>query len=431
MKRFVLIIYSTICLLTGAFATSDSIRVAFSYKCLFRDSNLQSLINQALQSNIDLLTARQKTIEAETLLGSARSSLLPKVSADASGSVTNFMGATSKSYKYGITPSWDVDIFGRMSNTKRSAAANVEASRAYAQVVQASVIATVAKSYYTLLMLDQQKTISEESLKSWQRTVEALEALRDVGKQNDVAVLSAKANVMQLKSSMIDIQKNIAFSEHAIRVIIGDSTSCKKIIRGCIEDETFPENITQGISLNIINNRPDVYQALMLLKAAGYNVKSARADFYPHLTLSGCIGWTNNGVSVTNPGKIILEALGSFTVPILNHGALKANLKIAKAQRDEASLTWQKTLLIAGQEVNDAITTWQTANEQIESCQNQIKTLTDALEKTKLLMQNSSITYLEVLTAQQSLLNARTTLAQNQYVKIEGVINLYQAIGGM
>lgn len=183
--------------------------------------------------------------------------------------------------------------------------------------------------------------------------------------------------------------------------------------------------------MQLLSNRPDVRQAEHNLAQAFYATNAARSAFYPSLTLSGTLGWTNNGGSIIlNPGKWLQNAIGSLTQPLFNKGTHIANLRIAKARQEEAALKFRQSLLDAGKEVNNALSQWQTARQRIEIGTRQVRTLQEVVRKTELLMRHSSTNYLEVLTAQQSLLSAEQTQAQDRFDEIQGVINLYHALGG-
>ena len=164
---------------------------------------------------------------------------------------------------------------------------------------------------------------------------------------------------------------------------------------------------------------------------AFYATNSARSAFYPSITLSGSAGWTNSGgAAIANPGAWLLQAVGSLVQPLFNRGQNIANLKIAKAQQQEALLAFKQSLLDAGQEVNNALTQWQTAIERIRLENEQVKHLETTVSDTRLLMKYGTINYLQVLTARQSLLSAQLNLASDRYNEIQGVINLYHALGG-
>lgn len=410
-------------------AADTTTLAALSWHELFTDPNLQSLIEQGLQHNTDLGIARLQVKEAEAVLMNARLSYLPSLSLSPEGGISRYDGSTAKTYNLAASASWELDIFGKTTNAKRDAREALEGSRDYAQAVQTQLIATIADSYYTLLMLDRQLEIGEQTLQSWSGSVRTLEALKKAGQTNDAAVLQARANRMQLEASVVSIRKSIAETENTLSALL--ALPSQEIQRGTLEESVFPERLSTGLPLLLLSNRPDVHQAEHNLAQSFYNTNAARAAFYPSLTLSGTIGWTNNGEGVVmNPGKWLANAIGSLTQPLFNKGTNIANLRIAKAHQEEAALRFRQSLLDAGKEVNNALSQWQAARQRIDIGTRQIATLQEAVRKTELLMRHSSTNYLEVLTAQQSLLDAEQTQAQDRFDEIQGVINLYHALGG-
>lgn len=410
-------------------AADTTTLAALSWRELFTDPNLQSLIEQGLQHNTDLGIARLQVKEAEAVLMNARLSYLPSLSLSPEGGISRYDGSTAKTYNLAASASWELDIFGKTTNAKRGAREALEGSRDYAQAVQTQLIATIADSYYTLLMLDRQLKIGEQTLQSWSGSVRTLEALKKAGQTNDAAVLQARANRMQLEASVISIRKSIAETGNTLSALL--ALPSQEIQRGTLEESVFPERLSTGVPLLLLSNRPDVRQAEHSLAQSFYNTNAARAAFYPSLTLSGTVGWTNNGGGVVmNPGKWLANAIGSLTQPLFNKGTNIANLRIAKARQEEAALRFRQSLLDAGKEVNNALSQWQAARQRIGIGEKQVVTLQEAVRKTELLMRHSSTNYLEVLTAQQSLLNAEQTQAQDRFDEIQGVINLYHALGG-
>ena len=259
--------------------------------------------------------------------------------------------------------------------------------------------------------------------------VKTLEALKKVGKANDAGVLQARANVMQLESSQLAICKSISETENALSAIL--AMPSHSIERSDLAEASFPDTISVGVPLLLLSNRPDVRRAEMELAQAFYATNVARSAFYPNITLSGTLGWTNNGGGViTNPGQWLFNAIASLTQPLFNRGTNIANLKIAQTRQEEARLLYQQSLLNAGKEVNDALTAWQTAKSQFEINTHQVETLREAVRKTELLMRHSGTTYLEILTTQQSLLEAETNRLQTSFDRIQSIIKLYHALGG-
>ena len=410
--------------------TTDSVPMAEKpWREIFTDPYLQAMITTALERNTDLNIARLQVEAAQAVLTNARLSYLPSVSLAPQAGISHYENETKKTYNIGLAASWEVDIFGKTTNAKRGAAAALEQEKAYAQAVRTQLIATVAESYYSLLMLDTQLAISEQTLANWDETIATLEALSETGRTNEVAVHQARANRTALAAQTFTIRKSISETENLLSGLLKEAPH--PIERGTLESQHFAEGIAIGVPLLLLSNRPDVRQAESALAEAFYATNAARAAFYPNLTLSGTLGWTNNGgAGIVNPGKWLSNALAQLTAPLFNKGTNRANLKTARAREQQARLRFEQALLDAGNQVNDALAEWQTANSRIELDLQQIADLEAATEKTRLLVRYTSANYLEVLTAQQSLLNARITLAQDRMNKIQAVVRLYHALGG-
>lgn len=279
-------------------------------------------------------------------------------------------------------------------------------------------------------MLDEQLRISKQTLASWQKSVRVLESLkRGGGGVTDAAVLQAKANCMALESEILSIEKSIKESENALCTLL--ATTPTSIQRCDLVNQHFPSELSMGVPLQLLANRPDVRMAEHQLAQAFYATNVARASFYPLISLSGTLGWTNGAGGVElNPAGWLLNAIGSLVQPLFNRGTNIANLKIAKAEQEVAVLNFQQSLLNAGAEVNDALTALQTARRKLDIDNSQVVTLQEAVRKTELLMRHSSANYLEILTAQQTLLSAEQAVAQDRFDEIQSIIILYHALGG-
>lgn len=411
--------------------TRDTASIAtLGWRNLFSDKNLQALIEKGLERNTNLRVAHIRVKAAEAVLMNARLSYLPSVVLTPDGSISGTEGAKAiKTYNLAASASWEIDLFGKVTNAKREALAALEGSRAYRQAVETQLIATIANSYYMLLMLDRQLIISEQTLITWKETEHSIEALKRAGKSNDAAVLQAKANRLALEASVVSIRKSIRETENGLSALLADTSH--DIMRGALQKQQFPDTLSAGLPVQLLANRPDVRQAEWNLAQAYYATNAARSAFYPSLTLSGSIGWTNNvGGVVVNPGSWLFSAVGSLMQPLFNKGTNIANLRQAKARQEEALLLFQQSLLDAGKEVNNALTRWQSARIRMDYVNQQIMALQEAVRKTELLMQHTSTNYLEVLTARQRLLEAELTQAQDKFEEIQGVIDLYHAVGG-
>ncbi len=397
---------------------------------LFTDPLLQALIEQGLENNADYLSAQQRVKEAEATLLSSKLAFLPSFAFAPTGTISSFDGQkATKTYSVPITASWELDLFGSMRNAKRQAKALLAQSHDYQQAVRAQLIAGIANVYYTLLMLDDQLALTQQTADAWVETVRSARALMNAGQYNEAGVSQMEATCYSVQTSVLDLKEQINQAENSLSLLLAE-VPCNHE-RGTLADQQFPEELQVGIPLQILSNRPDVREAERSLEAAFYATNAARSALYPSITLSGSAGWTNSaGSAIVNPGKFLASAVGSLTEPLFARGQLLGQLKIAKAQQEESRLAFQKALLNAGGEVNDALTAWQTSREKRELLDNQVASLEMALKSTMLLMEHGTTNYLEVLTARQTLLSAQLTQTANRFTEIQSVITLYQALGG-
>lgn len=415
----------------AAATSADTTSIAsLSWRELFTDPKLQALIETGLQNNTDLNIARLKVTEAEATLMTSRLAYLPSISFEPSGTLRSVDGnAMTKSYDIAASASWEVDIFGKLTNAKRGAKAALEQSEAYRQAVQTQLIATIANSYYSLLMLDAQLDISERTAAIWGENVRAMKALKAAGDATELAVAQSEASKLSVDASIASLRQQIDQMENTLTALLGITP--QKIDRTTIGEQRFPTELAAGVPLQLLQRRPDVRQSEAALAQAFYATNAARAAFYPSITLSGSAGWTNAaGAAITNPGQWLFTAVGSLVQPLFNRGKNIANLRIAKAQQEEALLSFRQSLLDAGTDVNNALIQWQTARQRQQIDQQQILSLESTVRSSELLMQYSSQNYLEVLTARQTLLQAELTAVSDRFDEIQGVINLYHALGG-
>ena len=401
----------------------DSISTgSIAWERIFTDPLLQEWINTGLEYNTDLNVARLKVKEAEAALLAARWALLPGADFSAQGGLPGQFSAS-------IEASWQTDIFGGLRNARRKAQAALEQSEAYRQAVQTQLVATIANSYYTLLMLDEQLSISTRTMNTWEESIRTLEALKRAGKTNEAAVLQAKANKLSVEANVLTLEKEILAVENSLCALLGIVPM--PVERSSMAMQELPEILSAGVPLDLLSRRPDVRQAELALAQTFYSVNSARASFYPNITLRGAIGWTTgNGNIALDPGCLIANFIAGLTQPIFGRGVNKARLQAAQAQHEQAAYLFRQSLLDAGVEVNNALTMWQTAKKRVELDKKQVLNLQAAVWNTQLLMKHGNADYLEVLTAQKNLLQAELTEASDRFDEVQSVINLYQALGG-
>ena len=398
---------------------------------VFTDPQLQAYIEQALANNADLRTAMLNVESAQAALLSARLAYLPQLSLSPQGTLTNWNKGemTTKTYNIPVSASWQIDLFGQILNPKRAAQVSLKQAQYNQQAVQTQLIANVANIYYTLLMLDRQLEITENTAEVLKDYVETMQAMYDYGNVNSAAIEQSRSAYAQVVASLSDLRQSLTETENAFCLILNEPAHA--IERGVLENQVLPSEFSVGVPIQLLSNRPDVKAAEMALAACYYNTNSARAAFYPQITLSGTAGWTNSsGAGIVNPGKLLANLIGSLTQPLFYRGANIARLRQAKAQEEQAKIGFQTALLNAGNEVSNALALYQNTVAKVNSRTMQVNSARKAAEDTKELFNLGTSTYLEVLTAQQSYLSAQLSEVSDTYSQMQAVINLYQALGG-
>lgn len=409
----------------------DSLGLAvYSWKEIFTDPNLQILIEKGLEQNTNLNNARLQIEQAEAVLKAAKWAFIPGFAFAPQGSLAGVdWGKASQTYTIPVAASWQIDVFGGLLNAKKRAKAQLENSEAYKQAVQSQLVSAIANYYYSISMLKEQLALSLQTEKLWKENVKTTQALMEAGQSNKAAVSQTEANYYSICTQIADLKDEIIILENEFSALLGDAP--QKYTIGSLNNWVSPQGISTGIPAVALSNRPDVKMAEQQLAIAYYATNESRAAFYPAINLSGAIGWTNQlGSAIVNPGKWIWNAAASLTQPIFQNGRLRAQYKISKAQQEQAKNSFQQKLLDAGTEVNNALTKVQTSIEKDELYGKQVSALETAVKSTQALMMNSSTNYLQVLTAQQTLLSAQMAQISNKFSQIQATIELYQALGG-
>lgn len=397
---------------------------------VFQDTLLQDLIRYGLENNADMQTALLRVDQAKAQLTAARLSFLPSLTLSPQGTLTGTNGNKAvKTYELPVQASWEIDLFGSLRNAKKGTQAALLKQKAYQQAVRAELIATIANDYFSLLMLDEQLEISQTTLDIWKEQIRTMESKFKVGEETENAITQARASLYELEATHNDLLRQQHEAENALCTLLG--TTSRSIQRGSLEEQRFPEQFYVGVPLRLLSKRPDVVQAEMTLANAYYATNQARSAFYPNLTLAGSAGWTNSlGQAVTNPGGWILSAIASLTQPIFNRGKLASNLRVSKDEEQIALLAYKQALLDAGQEVNDGLYATESVKRSLDSHLKQCSELKRAVQTSEALYRTGNATYLELLTARQSLLNARLNVVSDKFTYCQSVINLYNALGG-
>ena len=399
------------------------------WRDVFTDPNLQAIIEKTLTNNPDLLNAALNIDIAEQQLGAAKLAFLPSLAFAPQGTITHFGShvEATKSYTLPIASSWEIDLFGNLRNAKKAAQMAMIQMQDYKVAVQTRLICNVANLYYTLLMLDRQNKIVTDMATLTKSTWDMMQLQMDYGRARSTSVQSAQSAYYGVQARATDIKKQTREVENSLSLLMGEPVH--SIARGTLDNQKLPSNFSGGIGVEILSNRADVHANEMALAKCFYNVNQARARFYPSLSITASGGWSN-GNGMVNPAKLLFNAIGKLTQPIFMQGKLRAGLRVAEDQYKIAYNKWQNSVLTAGSEVSNALVAYNAAEEKDVLYTKQIEILKKNVEQTQMLYNQSSSSYLEVITAQQNLLNAEISQVQDQFSKLQAIVNLYYALGG-
>ena len=418
--------------ITDTLAVNDTTTFAnIPWRSVFTDPQLQNLIEKALTNNPDLLNAALNVQIAEAQLKAAKLAFLPSLAFSPQGTISSWDGqAASKIYSLPISASWNADLWGNLLSQKRSTQMALLQTQDYQVSVQTNLIANIANMYYSLLMLDKQVEIVDNMEKLTKDTWETMKVLKDAKTgYRSTSIQAAESNYYSVLTQKTDLLRQIRETENSLSLLVGEQAHT--IARGKLENQSLPSSFATGVGIQLLNNRADVHAAEMNLAQCFYGIETARSKFYPALNIAANGTFTNSsGMGIVNPGKWLLSAVGSLTQPIFQNGKLVMGLKVAKLQYEQAYNTWQNTVLKAGSEVSNALVLYNSSEEKSKVEEKQIKVLEQNVEDTRSLMASAGSTYLEVISAQSSLLNVQLSKVADDFYKMQAVVNLYYALGG-
>ena len=414
-------------------AASESSIAEISWREFFTDPLLQDLIDSALTRNTDMLAAKSAVLQAQASLKAAKLAFLPSLNLNPQAGVSTRMfgsagSGTGLNYSYQIPLQldWNIGISGSVTVNKRKAQAVLEQAEAAREATQANLIATVAQYYFELLMLDKELNILIETDSLWEESLETERALWENGQAYSTAVNQMESSCMSVKTQIVDTRRSILAAEGELCKLL--RITPQPVARTAWGEYRLPERFSTGVPATLLENRPDIKVADRMLAEAFYNTASARAQFYPSFSLTGLLGWV--GENGADPGALLMKLAGSLMQPIFAQGKLQAQLKIAKLNQEDKLMDYIQTVIKAGNQVNAALADCQVVKDKDVLYKRQVAVLHDAYNGTHELMNAGKASYIEVLTAQESLLSAQLSEAENLYNGATSLIGLYIALGG-
>jgi len=403
------------------------------WRQMFSDPLLQTLIQQGIDNNLDMKVAMARITTAAANAKQSRLGLFPQVYGNASAT---FQRVPSTSFGFPETfqlyanASWEADLWGKLSSTKRAALASLLQSEAYRRAVQTQLVADIATNYYLLLAYDEQLRITEQTVANRKEDVETMKTLKESDVVTGAAVVQSQANRYSAEIIIPDLKQSIRETENAISVLLGKNADT--VFRSTLQQQPAANNLAAGVPLQLLANRPDVQQAELQFRSAYEMVNVARAYFYPTLTITGSAGLSGTSISqLFNLSTYFANIAGGLLQPIFEKGKNEQRLTVAKATQEEYFNAFKKTVLVAGQDVSNALYSYQAAKDKETIRKQQIVFLEKSVDFTKELLKFSSATnYTDVLTSEQSLLSAQLNSINDKLQQLTAVVSLYKSLGG-
>jgi NodT family efflux transporter outer membrane factor (OMF) lipoprotein len=407
---------------------------------VFEDSTLRGLIDEALRNNLDLRDAVQQVRVAEANLQEAEGALLPDLFVGgtasysepsdngAAGAGRGAVGATDQ-YSASVSTSWEVDVWGRLTSAKKAQRAALFETEATRRAVQTAVVANVARAYYQLLALDRQLSITNETVETRAADLKTVRALKEGGVVTNVAVQRSRASLEAARASVHTLQQAITERENALSILLGRAPG--PVERTSLSAQSPIDSLAAGVPGQLLRNRPDVIAAEYRYRSAFELTNSARAAFYPSLTVTADGGLESLNVSdLLTPGSLFYNLIGGVTQPIFAQNRNEARLKRRTARQVQARLGLRRALLTAGSEVSNALSRYRNAAQRLEARRAQLTALDTAVAESRELLRYGEETYLQVLTAQQDYLAAQLDVVDDRLQRLLAGVELYRALGG-
>ena len=412
---------------------SDSSSIALvPWRELFTDTCLQIIIEKAVSNNPDMQVAIARVKKAEAAFRQSRAEFFPSLNAGFNATYQSETGGIGipEYYQLFASTSWEADIWGKFRSAKRASLASLMASEAFKRAVTTDLIASVAMNYYNLLALDAQLNITQRTLEKRISNAETMEALRDNDLITSADLVLSQANRYSTEIIIPELKQRIYETENVLSLLMGQEPG--PIDRTSLEQQNLSEDLRTGVPAQLLANRPDVLQAEYRLRYYYETAKSARANFYPALTINARGGLTEASLNALfNQPLFFWSIFGGLVQPIFNYGLNKQRYLSATADFEESQASFRKILLNAGSEVVNAMHGYETAMDKMSIREKQIGYLEKAVDyTTELLKYTSTTSYIDVLTSEVTLLSAQLNGVNDKFEQLQSIVDLYQSLGG-
>lgn len=425
-------------------AANDTTNIAdIPWNEYFADAKLQVLIEEGIKSNYDMQIADMRIKQAEAALMMARAALYPtlsagvqsnqyRISSDPTGAGgTKVLGYNSPSSvnQIGFVASWEIDVWGKLRNQKKAKQYAYMNTLEYKTLIQTNLVANIASAYFALIALDEQLTVSKQTVALLEKSSQSMESMKDAGMLTAAAVESSKALLYSTQLSIPVLESQIKRQENTICALLGRNPG--PIDRSDITSQTVPAALAIGVPAQLLSRRPDVRQAELSFRQSYALTNAAQASLYPSFTISAAsLGFAGDFSNMFKPEHIAGSLLASVMQPIFYKKQLRGNLLIAQSQQEESLLIFKSTVLRAGQEVSSILDNFQASLSKNELRAKQVLALDNSASYTQELLAAGEANYVEVLNAQNSLLAAQLSQVNDKLEQLNYTVSLYKALGG-
>ena len=404
---------------------------------VFQDEQLQKLIRTALQQNYDVRIAATRVLEAQAQVGLARANQLPTVNVNGTGTgqrnpaVGPIPAYTFNFGKVTANAAWDVDFWGKYRRGTEAARASLLSTDWARQEVNATLVANVAAAYFQLRELDLELDISQKALASRKESLELTKTLEEHGINSILDVRQAEQLVYTAAAEIADLNRRIGQQEDFLSILLGNNPGPIAPRGNGLIDQPHAPTVPAGLPSALLERRPDIRQAEESLIAANARIGVARAAYFPDISLTAQPGFLSSSLTSLFSGSAGLWTFaGAITQPIFEGGAIRSNVRLAEAQRQEAVLTYQQTIQGAFRDVSDALIAYQ-QNQEFRAQQELLaRAAQDAARLSGQRYQAGTTNYLEVLTNETNYLTADLGLAQARLNELLALVQIYKALGG-
>jgi multidrug efflux system outer membrane protein len=429
----------------GAASTDTTSAAQRTWSELFGSAELRALIGTALKNNQELNAQLQEIIVARNEVSARQGEYLPKVNAGAGAGVEKVGKHTSQgasdeangvpenlgNFTFGLSGSWEVDVWKRLRNAAKAAGLRYLATIEARNFMVTQIVAEIARSYYELITIDNQLDVLKRNIEIQKNALEVVKVEKVAARVTELAVQRFEAEVLKNQSHLYDLEQERVQAENRINFLVGRYP--QPVNRSAAELKApLPDVFQSGVPAQLLENRPDVRQAELMLEASKLDVKVAKAAFYPSLSIDAGVGYRSFNIEhlVTTPESLMYGVAGNLTAPLLNRAAITAQYRSANAKQLQAVFNYEKTLLQAFTDVVNQLALIENLKKSYELQSKQVETLAKSVESSNILFQAARADYMEVLLTRRDSLEAEMGQIETKRRQLHAMVNVYQALGG-